>query len=378
MSGALIDGLAARRQVIGVELQGHGHTEDIDRPFSYEAFGEDVAGVITELGIDRADIVGYSLGAGAAVRAAAQHPERIRKLAAVSIPFRRDGWFPEVLGAMDHISGAGFAHMKQTPLYTAYADVAPDPDAFATLMDRTGELQRMPYDWRDDVGALTARTLLVFADADSVSTTLIAEFYALLGGGVRDANWDGSARSQAQLAVVPGVTHYDIFQSERLLPSSTSSSSSCCARRDRSICRQRRISQQHHRAKDRRLGCLLTTTPSASIIAPARASGWCHSRDWDSGEHTHIEWRIALRGGRRVIDPRAAQSRWRRLRSYSQAPRAAMIMITPPTILTTLPCAVARIVNRLRPMPCRRHSRPCPSGCRLRPAPCRRRRRYGP
>ncbi len=216
MSGALIDRLAARRQVIGIELQGHGHTADIDRPFSYEAFGDDVAGVITELGIERADVVGYSLGAGAALRAAVQHPDRIRKLAAVSIPYRRDGWFPEVLGAMDHMSGAGFAHMKQTPIYAAYAAVAPDPDAFPTLMDKTGELQRTAYDWSDDVRALTTQTLLVFADADSVPLTHIAEFYALLGGGVRDASWDASARPQAQLAVLPGVTHYDIFQSMRV------------------------------------------------------------------------------------------------------------------------------------------------------------------
>lgn len=159
MSGALIERLAANRRVIGLELQGHGHTPDIDRPFSYEVFGDDIAAALDQLGLDQADVMGYSLGAGAALRAAIQHPMRIRKLAIASIPFRREGWFPEVLATMDQMNSAGFEHMKHTPLYAAYAEVAPDPGGFSKLMDKTGALQQSDYDWREDLMDLRAQTL---------------------------------------------------------------------------------------------------------------------------------------------------------------------------------------------------------------------------
>jgi len=216
MFGPLSDELARRRRVIAIELQGHGHTRDIDRPFSYEAFGDDIAGVIAHLGLGRADLLGYSLGAGCCLRAAIQHPDLVRRLAVVSAPCRRDGWFPEVRAAFDQMSSGAFDQMKQSPMYASWSRVAPDPTAFPTLMDKTGELQRRPYDWSDEVRELRAETLLVFADADSIPMTHAAEFYALLGGGLGDAGWDGSGRAGARLAVIPGVTHYDIFQSPQL------------------------------------------------------------------------------------------------------------------------------------------------------------------
>jgi pimeloyl-ACP methyl ester carboxylesterase len=216
MLGELIDQLAGSRRVIAVELQGHGHTRDIDRPFSYEAFGDDVAGVIEHLGLEQADLLGYSLGANSCLRAAIQYPDRVRRLAVVSIPYRRDGWFPEVLGAFDQIGSGGFAQMKRSPMYAAWSRVAPDPDAFPALMDKTGELLRQPLDWTEEIRELTAQTLLVYADADSIPITHAAEFFALLGGGLRDAGLDGASRSEARLAVLPGHTHYDIFSSPRL------------------------------------------------------------------------------------------------------------------------------------------------------------------
>ena len=216
MSSDLIDTLSAHRQVVAVELQGHGHTRDIDRPFSYAAFGDDIAGLIGHLGLSAADLLGYSLGASACLRAAIQHPGLVRRLALVSIPSRRDGWYPEVLAAFDQIGSAGFAQLKHSPMYEAYARVAPDPEAFPVLMDKTGELQRRPYDWSEEVGRTSSPTLLVFADAAGLPTTHMAEFFALLGGCLRDAGWDGSARPDARLAILPGLTHYDIFQSARL------------------------------------------------------------------------------------------------------------------------------------------------------------------
>jgi pimeloyl-ACP methyl ester carboxylesterase len=216
MFGGLLDRLAEHRRVIGVELQGHGHTRDIDRPFRYESFGDDLAALIEHLELGQADLLGYSLGAGSSLRAAIQHPDRVRRLAIVSTAFRRDGWFPEVLEGMAQVGRAGFDMMRQSPLYAAYAAVAPDVDAFPMLMDRTGDLLRQPYDWTEDVRGLRTPTLLVYADADSVPPSHAAEFFALLGGGLRDANWDGSLRPDSRLAILPGYTHYDVFTAPEL------------------------------------------------------------------------------------------------------------------------------------------------------------------
>lgn len=217
MFSELVDALSAHRQVVAIELQGHGHTHDIDRPFSYEAFGDDIGLLIEHLELSSADLLGYSLGAGASLRAAIQHPELVRKLALVSFPVRRDGWFPEVRALFDQMGSAGFEQMKHSPMYHAYSQVAPDPDAFPTLMDKTGELQRSAFDWSDDVQTLRAQTMVLYADADSIPLTHIAEFYALLGGGLRDAGWDGSARAKSQLAILPGLTHYNIFAAATLV-----------------------------------------------------------------------------------------------------------------------------------------------------------------
>jgi pimeloyl-ACP methyl ester carboxylesterase len=191
MFGEVLDLLAGQRGVIAIELQAHGHTRDIDRPFSFEAFGDDIAGVIEHLGLGSADLLGYSLGGGASLRCAIRHPDRVRRLALVSTPCRRDAWFPEVLAAFDEMSSAGFEQMSQSPMYQAWAEVAPDVDAFPALMDKTGELLRQPYDWTDEVKRLTSPTLLVYGDADSIPPAHAAEFFALIGGGLRDAGWDG-------------------------------------------------------------------------------------------------------------------------------------------------------------------------------------------
>jgi pimeloyl-ACP methyl ester carboxylesterase len=216
MMASLAAGLATGRRVISVDLQGHGHTADIDRPFGYGTFGDDLAALVRHLDLGPVDLLGYSLGGGASLRTAVQHPDVLRRLVLVSVPFRRTGWFPEVLAGMDQIGRAGFPMMSRTPLYDAYAAVAPDVEAFPELMDKTGELLRQPYDWTDDVRGVATPTLLVYADADSVPVTHAAEFFALLGGGIRDAGWDGAGRPRGGLAILPGRTHYDVAEAPEL------------------------------------------------------------------------------------------------------------------------------------------------------------------
>lgn len=216
MFGPLLDQLAQQRQVTAIELQGHGHTRDIDRPFSFASFGDDIAALIKHLDLGQADLLGYSLGGGASLRAAIQHPELVRRLALLSTPFRQHGWLPDVREAMKANNSGNFDQFKQSPMYAAWLQVAPDKDAFPTLMDKTGALLAQPYDWTDEVRAITAPTLLVYADADSIDVGHMAEFFALLGGGQADGRWDGSAPTEMRMAILPNRTHYNIVETPGL------------------------------------------------------------------------------------------------------------------------------------------------------------------
>jgi len=216
MFSQILPVLSQGRQVIAADLQAHGRTADISRPMTFEAMADDIAALIKYLGLRKADVMGYSLGAGVALRLAIQHPELVNKLVVVSIAFRRDGWYPEVRAGMDQVGPQAAETMKQTPMYTAYASIAPKPDDWPVLLTKVGELIRKEYDWSRDVAPIKAPTLLVFGDADAISTTHIAQFYELLGGGKKDAGWDGSGMSIARLAILPGLTHYNIVFSPLL------------------------------------------------------------------------------------------------------------------------------------------------------------------
>jgi pimeloyl-ACP methyl ester carboxylesterase len=216
MFGDVLDRLAKERRVVAIELRGHGHSRDDDRPFTFEGLGDQVAGVVTHLDLGPADLLGYSFGAFAVLHCAFRHPALVRRLVLTSIPCRRNGWFAEVLQGMDQVGRGGFEMMSQSPLYAAWVEVAPDKDAFPTLMDKTGDLLRQSYDWTDRIRSLAMPTMLVYGDADSIPPSHAAEFYGLLGGGLRDADWDGSGKGVARLAILPGRTHYDIGSSPEL------------------------------------------------------------------------------------------------------------------------------------------------------------------
>jgi pimeloyl-ACP methyl ester carboxylesterase len=213
---ATLPALAAGRRVILVDLQGHGRTAEIDRPLRPELLAGDVAALIERLGLERADVLGYSLGGVVAFRLAVEHPERVHRLILVSIPFRRAGSHPEVVAAFDQFGPEMAEAMKPSPVYQHYAQHAPRPEDWGEHIAKTSELLKDDYDWTDDVPKITARTLLVYADADSIRPAHIVEFFGLLGGGLRDAGWDGSARPSNQLAILPGTTHYDIYLSPAL------------------------------------------------------------------------------------------------------------------------------------------------------------------
>jgi pimeloyl-ACP methyl ester carboxylesterase len=205
----LLPGLSANRQVITIDLQGHGHTRDIDRPLRDETMADDVAGVLAHMEIEQADLLGYSMGGGVALQTAFRHPEIVRKLIIVSATMRHDGSYPEVLAQLDQLESNApqlGAQVAQSPLATVY----PEAD-WETLFAKAGEMASRDYDWSANVAAITAPLMLIFADADSIRPEHMVEFYKLLGGGQRDAGLDGSLRPTSRLAILPGTTHYDIL-----------------------------------------------------------------------------------------------------------------------------------------------------------------------
>ena len=216
MFGDVLPLLTKSRRVIVVDLQAHGRTADIDRPMSFDAMADDIDALMKHLGIAKADVMGYSLGGGVALRVAVRHPAAVRKLVLVSFAFKRDGWYPEIGAGMAQMSAASAEPMKQTPMYQMYARIAPRPADWPVLLTKMGDLLRKEYDWSKDVTAIAAPTLLVFGDADAIPPAHAAQFFELLGGGKKDGGWDGSGMSNARLAILPGLTHYTIFSSPAL------------------------------------------------------------------------------------------------------------------------------------------------------------------
>ena len=211
MFGSNLQALAKTRKVIAVDLQAHGHTADIARPLSMEFMADDIAALLKHLDIKKADIMGYSLGGGVAIQTAIRHSEMVRKLIVVSAPFKRDGWYPEVLAGMAQMNAVAAESMKKTPLYQSYSKIAPKVEDWPVLVTKAGQLLKQDYNWSNNVKAIKVPTLLIVGDADAVRTAHAVEFFGLLGGGKKDAGWDGSGKSNAQLAILPGATHYDIF-----------------------------------------------------------------------------------------------------------------------------------------------------------------------
>ncbi len=217
MFGDLLTLLAEERQVIAVDLQAHGRTADIDRPLRLELMADDVAALIKHLRLDHADVMGYSLGGGVAWQTAIRHPEVVRRLVTVSAPVKRSGWYPEVVAAMGNVNTEAAEAMKPSPMYQLYSSIAPRPEDWPTLVTKMGELLQQDYDWSADVTKIKSPTLIVVGDADSIRTGHAVEMFGLLGGGQRDGGWDGSGISSARLAILPGTTHFTIFDSPALV-----------------------------------------------------------------------------------------------------------------------------------------------------------------
>lgn len=212
MFGVPLAEMSKRHQVIAIHLRGHGLSSDADAPWSCELMADDVSALLDRIGVSKVDVMGYSLGGGVALQLTIRHPEKVRRLVAISIAFRAEGGnYPEVREAFKHMPAQAEmigGQIAGSPLATLYPDVD-----WVRMMRKTGEMNLAAHDWSRDVAAIKAPTLLIFGDADSIMLEHMIEFYKLLGGGQRDAGFDGSLRSANRFAVIPNTTHYNILGS---------------------------------------------------------------------------------------------------------------------------------------------------------------------
>jgi pimeloyl-ACP methyl ester carboxylesterase len=205
--GDVLPALAERHEVVAIELQGHGRTADSDRPLSLERLADDVAHVLAAIGVDRADVVGFSLGGLVTVELARRHPERVGRLVLASIPTRPDGFHDDVRSP-DARPGVGrmptegdFRAWEQ-----AYRAVAPDPDHFPAFQAKLGAFVGGLPGWSDsELRELTGPTLVLIGDSDFVRVEHAAHVQEVL--------------PDARLAVVPGATHVSLLhETDLVLP----------------------------------------------------------------------------------------------------------------------------------------------------------------
>ncbi|MCI0558063.1 MAG: alpha/beta hydrolase [Nitrososphaera sp.] len=209
--GQLIPELAKTRKVVAVEMQGHGHTADIDRPFSFESLADDIAGLLQYLKFDSADVAGYSMGGGVAAQFAIRHPKLLRKLVLISCVFKSEGWSPEGRAALTTLTPEIF---EGSPLKLEYDKVAPEPSHWSRLFNKLKQVATTPYDFTVKMKSVQTPTLIILGDSDGVLPEHAVEMFRLRGGWV---NGDLAGLPSSQFAVVPGSSHVTLMMRTNLL-----------------------------------------------------------------------------------------------------------------------------------------------------------------
>jgi pimeloyl-ACP methyl ester carboxylesterase len=213
--GKVLPRLASTRKVIAIEQQGHGHTADIDRPFSLGQWAEDTSALLRHLGIEQADFFGYSSGGAVALEIALRGSTLVRKLVwAGGTSYRRDGLYPELNLGRERMKPE---ELDGSPFHQAYLSVAPEPSQWHRLVAKIGEFDRSIEDRsREELATLQAPALLIIGDADIVRPEHTVEMFRLLGGGVIG---DLVGLPRSRLAVLPGTTHVTLVDRAEWLSS---------------------------------------------------------------------------------------------------------------------------------------------------------------
>src|ERR671919_509457 len=211
--GNVLPSLASTRQVIAFEMQAHGRTADIDRPLSYEQMVDDTVAALKQLGIEKADFFGFSMGAGIALQVAIRHPEAVRKLVLASVTYKLDGVHP---GLMEGLGEMKPEMMYGSPWHEEYLRIAPRPEDFPRLFEKKTQMDRQIKDFSEEaIRRILAPTLLIIGDSDLIRPEHAVEFFRLLGGGVFGDTPAGLPNSQ--LAVLPGTSHVTLVERADLL-----------------------------------------------------------------------------------------------------------------------------------------------------------------
>ena len=210
--GKIIPDLAKSHRVYALELQGHGRTTDIDRPITYANLADDVAAFMDAVGVAKADVFGYSMGAAAALQLAIRHPEKVDKLVAASVAYDAQGWQPDFKAFIPQMTVEMFVEM---PFAKDYRKLAANPDGFPALVEKLIALEKQPMTWLEGVKTLKTPMLIITGDADVVTLEhAVALFRLLGGGGMGDM---GKPLPASRLAVMPATSHTAVITQPALL-----------------------------------------------------------------------------------------------------------------------------------------------------------------
>jgi len=210
--GEVIPLLAGSYKVYALEFQGHGRTTDIDRPITYPNLADDVAAFMDAVGLERADVFGYSMGAGAGLQLAIRHPGKVNKLVAASVAYDLEGWQPAF---REFIPKMTVEMILDMPFAEDYRKLAPNPDGFPALVEKLIALEHEPMAWEEDVKALQTPVLIIAGDADVVTLEhSVAMFRLLGGGGMGDM---GEPLPASRLAILPATSHTAVIGQAELL-----------------------------------------------------------------------------------------------------------------------------------------------------------------
>jgi pimeloyl-ACP methyl ester carboxylesterase len=197
--GAILPWLTERHRVIGVELQGHGHTPDTGRAMSIQRFADDVAELIDEVADGGpVDVWGYSLGGLTATALAVRHPAKVGRLVLAASHIRPDGYHPEIT-APEQDDPRLPTEEEFATWHADYDAVAPNRADFFPFLER---LQPVVHDFAgwtaDEIRSITAPTFLVVGDGDFVRLDHAAEMLDLL--------------PDCRLAVLPATRHTEVME----------------------------------------------------------------------------------------------------------------------------------------------------------------------
>ena len=210
--GAIIPKLAQTHKVYAVELQGHGRTTDIDRPITYPNLADDVAAFMDAVRLTRADIFGYSMGAGAGLQLAIRHPSKVNKLVAASGQYDTEGWQPEFKAAIPQMT---VEMIVQMPFAAEYRKLAANPEGFPALARKLIALEKEPMAWGEQVKSLKTPVLIITGDADVATLEHSVAMFRLLGGGFMGDM--GKPLPASRLAVMPATAHTAVITQPDLL-----------------------------------------------------------------------------------------------------------------------------------------------------------------